>query len=218
VRVAFVHTVTGVLEMFKARVAEELPDLDAFHILNEGLLQDLLRGKDPHVVFDALTAQLAVAETTGADLIVMTCSSTSPGVAVARRTLGVPIVKVDDPMAQLAVETGSVIGLLCTASSTLAASTDLLHEHARALGRDVVVEPMLITAAYDALHRGDKDQHDRLVEQAAMELAPRVEVIVLAQASLAHLQTKLADQLGIDVLASPGLLMDALRARLAAAT
>jgi Asp/Glu/hydantoin racemase len=209
---------TGVLETFRSRIADELPELDVFHVLNEGLLQELLRGRDPEFVYGALGAQLALVERLGAELIVTTCSSTSPGVAAARAMLGVPVLKIDDPMARRAVETGSNIGLLCTATSTLQPSTELLHEHARALDREITVEPMLVSAAYNALHAGDQNRHDRLVEDAAAQLASRVDVIVLAQASLAHLQERLTERLGIEVLASPGLLLDDLRTRVEAST
>lgn len=210
-RVAFVHTVASVLDAFRVRAADELPNADIFHVLNEGLLQDLLRGADTDTVFAAMAAQLAVVERQGAELIVMTCSSTSPGVDVARRSLQVPVLKIDDPMARQAVTTGSVIGVLCTASSTLAASTQLLQDHAAEQARAVTLRPVLVDGAYSALHKGDRDTHDRLVSAAAADLAPIVDVLVLAQASLAHLQQPLTQAHGIPVLASPPLLFDALQ-------
>jgi len=49
--------------------------------------------------------------------------------------------------------------------------------------------------------------------EAAAELAPRVDRIVLAQASLAYLSEPLADQLGLPVFASPELLVQEVVAR-----
>lgn len=213
-RVAFVHTVSGVLETFKRDVAQHFPDLDAFHVLNEGLLQELLRGRDPEQVFGALADQLILLQDLGTDLIMCTCSSTSPGVALARPRLWIPIVRIDDPMASLAVESSSTIGLLCTASSALEASTQLLRDHATIRNRSVVIESRLVSAAHDALTSGDENTHDLLVTDAAVELASGVETLVLAQASLAHLQEPLSERLGIPVLASPPLLLRELRSRL----
>lgn len=210
-RLVFVHTVTSVLDAFRVRAVAELPGADVFHVLNEGLLQDLLHGVDSETVFAAMADQLTVVERQGAELIVMTCSSTSPGVDVARRSLGVPVLKIDDPMARRAVATGSVIGVLCTASSTMAASTQLLQDHAAELGRSVTLRPVLVDGAYDALQVGDRDTHDRLVSAAAAELAPAVDVLVLAQASLAHLQQSLTEAHGVPVLSSPPLLFDELQ-------
>lgn len=212
-RVAFVHTVNGVLDSFRRQVADTLPELDTFHVLNEALLQELLRGRDSAAVYAALTTELSIVEEMGAELIVMTCSSTSPGVDVARPRLGVPVLKIDDPMARRAVQSGSTVGLVCTATSTLEASTRLLHDHAAALDTTVTVEPVLLPAAYEALHAGRQTEHDHIVLEAARELAGRVDVLVLAQASLAHLQQPLAGRVSVPVLASPPLLLEELRAR-----
>jgi hypothetical protein len=47
-RIAFVHTVSFVADECRKLMRAELPDVDCFHVLNEGLLQDLLRGGDRH--------------------------------------------------------------------------------------------------------------------------------------------------------------------------
>lgn len=213
-RVAFVHTVGTVLDQFRARVKEEFPSLDAFHVLNEGLLQDLLRGKPSPPVFERLGKQLEIVEQSGADLIVVTCSSTSPGVDLVRSELSVPVLKIDDPMAEQAVQTGRRIGLVCTASSTLEASSALLMNQAETAGRVVELSPILLSDAYDALLSGDRATHDRIVLAAAEQLAASVDLIVLAQASLAPLQTELAALVDVPVLASPDLLFAELHTRL----
>jgi hypothetical protein len=63
------------------------------------------------------------------------------------------------------------------------------------------------------LMQGRRELHDQLVTEAAASLAPRVDRIVLAQASLAHLAKPLAAQLGLPVLASPELLVQDVLAR-----
>jgi Asp/Glu/hydantoin racemase len=213
-RVAFIHTVSFLVEKFREQMTETLPDVDTFHILNEGLLQDLLRGQSTAEVYRRVVAQIHLAQDTGPDLIVVTCSSTSPAVDIARQISTVPILKVDDPMAAAAIQQGPRIGLLCTASSTLSASTALLHSHAAAAARDIEVVPLLLTEAYDAILAGHRDEHDRIVSAAAADLAANVDVIVLAQASLAHLQDDLTTALPVPVLASPKLLMAELAHRL----
>lgn len=213
-RVAFIHTVGFLVDEFRRRMREQLPAVDAFHILNESLLQDLLRGAPPALVYRRLVQQVQLAADAGADLIVVTCSSTSPGVDVARQVVLQPVLKIDDPMAREAVRCGTRIGLLCTATSTVAPSTALLQSHAREQGRAIELTTSVVAAAYEALHAGDRERHDRLVADAAATLAPQVDALVLAQASLAHLQPRLAASLPCPVLASPGLLMDELRQRL----
>jgi Asp/Glu/hydantoin racemase len=214
-RVAFVHTVGFLADEFRKLMRAELPEVDSFHILNESLLQDLLRGEPPARVHRRVAEQLMLAADAGADLIVMTCSSTSPGVDVARQMLDRPILKIDDPMAAQAVRQGPRIGLLCTATSTVAPSTALLSHHAAQQGREVHIRPDINAAAYQALLSGDRAAHDRLVRESAARLAAGVDVLVLAQASLAHLAEPLAGELPCPVLASPPLLMRDLAGRLA---
>lgn len=71
--------------------------------------------------------------------------------------------------------------------------------------------------AYAALHQGDRARHDALVIASATALARQVDVVVLAQASLAHLRALLEEELPCPVLASPALLMQELQRRIAPA-
>lgn len=42
-RIAFIHTVAMLVERFRPRFQSELPDADCFHMLDESVLQDLIR-------------------------------------------------------------------------------------------------------------------------------------------------------------------------------
>jgi Asp/Glu/hydantoin racemase len=206
-RIAFVHTVGFLVEEFRARVRADIPAADCFHILNESLLQDLLRGAPLPLVYRRVVDQIVLAAEAGPDLIVVTCSSTSPAVDIARRLVPVPILKIDDPMMAEAARSGSRIGLLCTASSTVEPSSALLRAHAAEQGREVAIRTVLCPEAYQALMAGDRARHDALLLEAATGIAGEVDVLVLAQASLAHLRDPLAAALQCPVLASPPLLM-----------
>lgn len=217
-RIAFVHTVGFLIEDFRARMRVEIPDADCFHILNESLLQDLLRGEPLPQVYRRVVDQIMLAAEAKPDLIVVTCSSTSPAVDIARRIVPLRILKIDDPMAAEAVRNGPRIGLLCTASSTVEPSSALLHAHAAEQGSNITVKTMLRPDAYQALMAGDRARHDAILHEAAAELAGKVDVLVLAQASLAHLRDTLAGKLACPVLASPPLLMRAVQSAVDAAS
>jgi Asp/Glu/hydantoin racemase len=206
-RVAFVHTVGFLVEDFRARMRADVPAADCFHILNESLLQDLLRGAPQPLVYRRVVDQIVLAAQAQPDLIVVTCSSTSPAVDIARRIVQQPILKIDDPMASEAARSGPRIGLLCTASSTVEPSSALLHAHAAEQGREITIKTVLRPEAYQALIAGDRARHDAILYEAAAELSSEVDVLVLAQASLAHLRDTLAAELKCPVLASPPLLM-----------
>ena len=215
-RIAFVHTVNFLVDRFRTAMQAQHPDADCFHILNESLLQDLLRGEDTTTVYRRVVSQVLLAVDAGAGLVVMTCSSTSPAVDIARRVTEVPILKIDDPMAAEAVRLGSRIAVICTNTSTPGPSQALLRDHAAAQGRPVEIEAVIRPEAYQALAAGDRARHDELVTSAATDAAARSDVLVLAQASIAHLRPELEQSLCKPVLASPDLLMQELGRRLAA--
>jgi len=212
-RLAVLHTVSFLADSFKTLLREHLPGVDAFHMLDESLLQDLLRHGASPAITRRVVAFATLAADAGADLILFTCSSTSPAVDVARRVIATPILKIDDPMAERAVELGRRIGILCTTSSTQGPSADLVRDHALRREREAVIEPHLVAGAFDALTAGNRDEHDRLIRAAAAEIGARNDVLVLAQASMAHLADGLRDALALPVLSSPPLAIEALRHR-----
>jgi Asp/Glu/hydantoin racemase len=214
-RIGFVHTVGFLVEHFRERMRTQLPDVDCFHSLNESLLQDLLRGAPQAEVYRRVVEQIMLVADAQPDLIVVTCSSTSPAVDIARGLVSVPVLKIDDAMASQAVRSGQRIGLLCTATSTVEPSSALLRAHAKQQGIEVSIEVLLQAEAYKALMAGDRAAHDEIIEAAAKAMLGKVDVLVLAQASLAHLQEQIAASLPIPVLASPQLLMDDIARRVA---
>lgn len=82
-RIAFVHTVGFLVDRFRELMQEQHPDADSFHILNEGVLQDLLRGQSGSGVYRRVVEQVALAVDGGAELVTTTCSSISPAVDIA---------------------------------------------------------------------------------------------------------------------------------------
>jgi Asp/Glu/hydantoin racemase len=109
-------------------------------------------------------------------------------------------------MADLAVQTGSRIGVIATLRTTLEPTTDLVRRRAAAAGRTVHLTARLVEGAFDALMAGDAATHDRLVAEALRQLAGEVDVVVLAQASMARVvDTLAAEDRRVPILASPPL-------------
>ena len=98
---------------------------------------------------------------------------------------------------------GPRIGLLCIASNTVEPSSALLGQHATQQRQEVQITPVVKPEAYEALMAHDRARHDDIVRAATHELGRKVDVIVLAQKSLAHLQAELEAALPAPVLASP---------------
>lgn len=210
-KLALVHTVPFLVGVFTGLLEKRHPNLESFHMLDESLLSDARRegGLTPAII-RRMGGLCALAQDAGAQAILFTCSATSPGINLVRPLMDVPVIKIDDAMAALAVQRGTRIGLLCTNHATQAPSTDILHEHAAMAKRDIEVDSVVENDAFAALRDGDRKGHDDALKKAAERLAGGCDVIVLAQASMAHLSMSLSETLKIPVLESPSLCVEAL--------
>ena len=110
---------------------------------------------------------------TGADIIVVSCSTLSPSVRLLRPEFNVPVVAIDDAMVREAVQKGSRIGLLATANSTVKPSHSALLAAAQAAGKDVDIQIICDEDAIRALKAGDKATHDRMVLEMARRFTDR---------------------------------------------
>lgn len=211
-KVAFLHTVVSLAERLKKLIAETLSEVKIFHIVDESLLQDMMSvGRLTPSIVRRLCYQVVLAREAGANLIMVCCSSISPGVDVARQIVDVPVLKIDDPMAEKAVEIGDTIGVLSTASTTLTNSSELVKSKAELKGRPVKIKSILCQEAFQALVKGNTEQHDRLAMEAALQLAKNTDVVVLAQASMSHLACRIQKETKTPILTSPTLAIAAIR-------
>jgi Asp/Glu/hydantoin racemase len=210
-KIGFVHTGVAIADMFKPMIAERLPGVATFHIVDDSLIQDLLQEEQfTPSILKRLCNQIELAEEAGAEMIMVTCSSIAPGVDVARKMVGVPVMKVDEPMAEKAVSLSDNIGVMATAKTTMAPSVNLIKEKAAEAKKRITIHQTLNPEAFDCFLKGDMQTHDQIVKAAGQELKGKVGVIVLAQASMGHLAEDLQDITGVPVLKSPPLAMDAL--------
>ncbi len=203
---ALIHTVAGLAPTFQALCQEILPDTDVFHMVDESLLKNTIRaGHLTPATARRVVGQVASAEAAGADAVLVTCTSIGSAVEMARSLVSVPVIRVDEAMAEQAVRAGVRVGVAATLRTTLDPTTDLLRRHAaRVEGEPRVVIPHLCAGAFEALGAGDTARHDALIAQGLRELMEQVDVIVLAQASMARVAQSLPpDEQRVPVLSSP---------------
>lgn len=207
---ALIHTSATLVPVFAALCNKFIPGVKVFNIADDRLIKNT-------IACGALTPDTArrvvgyarSAEEAGADYIMFTCSSIGRAVETAAGLVKVPVLRVDQPMAALAVEKGSRIGILATLSTTLDPTTDLVRRNAAQMDKKIELFPHVCEGAFEALMAGDAETHDRLVGGALKAMSETVDVIVLAQASMARVveaNPSLAEKLPI--LASPPIAME----------
>jgi Asp/Glu/hydantoin racemase len=209
-RLAYIHTVTTLPSVFKALSSELIPDVDIFHVVDESLLQNTIRQNQlSRTTMRRLVGYVASANEAGADLVMVTCSSVGPAVDLAKSMFDFPVLRVDQPMADLAVKTGQRIGVAATLQTTLDPTASLIRMRADAAGKQVEVTTRLCQGAFQAVISGDTERHDALVKTGLQELMSKVDVIVLAQASMARVVENLSkEERRVPILSSPRLAVE----------
>ncbi|MBI1356043.1 MAG: Asp/Glu/hydantoin racemase [Acidobacteria bacterium] len=202
---AMIHTSPLVIPVFSKLAAAKLPQVECFHMLDESLLKNTLKaGRLEPATTRRVASMTSLAGEAGADVVLVTCSSIGPAVDVARQVVAFPVVRVDEAMADAAVAQGGRIGVAATLRSTLEPTVSLIEARARLMGIEREVEPQLCEGAFEAASAGDAERHDQLVERGLLELAGGVDVIVLAQASMARVVAALPPgRISVPILSSP---------------
>ncbi|MFJ8821260.1 aspartate/glutamate racemase family protein [Streptomyces sp. NPDC102467] len=176
------HTSPAHVPVFDALRDTGHPELTLRHIVREDLL--VRAGESgPDSVADDVRALLEAAERDGADAVLCTCSSIGGVAEELAPALGVPVLRVDRPMAARAVAAGPRIAVVATVHSTFAPTVALVEEEAARAGRAVDVRTVFVDGAWERFLAGDRDGYlDRVA--AAVDSVTDADAIVLAQASM----------------------------------
>jgi len=207
---ALIHTSATLVPVFAQLCKSKLPNVDTFNIVDDSLVRAIgEKGSLTPDIAKRVDSYIASAASGGADYILVTCSSIGPAVEESAKTTAVPVLRVDQPMTDRAVAAGRRIGVIATLPTTLKPTADLVRRRAALAGREIVLTERLCTGAFEALMAGDAAKHDAIVGAALRELAKEVDVILLAQASMARVVETLApEDRCVPIFASPGIAID----------
>ena len=213
-RIACIDTVYSVIDSFNQQLRDGIPGDFLIHTMYDDFLATDpapgQSGKFTPINHQRLRLDMQAQALTGADIIVVTCSTLSPSVRLLRGEFNVPVVAIDDAMVNEAVAIGTKIGLMATAKSTVAPSTSAIEAAAEAAGKEIDLKVLYNEDAILALKSGDQATHDRLVLEMADQLKDR-DVIFLAQASTAYMEQAVAERSGVTTLSSPKRCIEQLR-------
>ncbi|MBN1671956.1 MAG: Asp/Glu/hydantoin racemase [Kiritimatiellae bacterium] len=125
----------------------------------------------------------------GYDAVLLTCSTMNrsyPSVARRLQPLGVPVVQIDRPMCEQAVQSGKKIGLFVTLATSVRSSELLLEETAKEMGCVVAYATYLREEAFTQLGQGHVREHNRILADAIRTAVndDGIELGVLAQLSM----------------------------------
>ncbi len=123
------------------------------------------------------------------DAVLITCSTMNRAYAQVQAALdphGVPVVQIDRPMMERAVERGGRILVIATHGPTVVSTQALLRETASRMGKSVAFSGLTVEEAWTQLAVGDVNGHNEALNHA-IQTALRAESfdsVVLAQLSM----------------------------------
>ena len=212
--IAFLHTGDVHVETFGNLMTELDPNVSVRHLVDESLLNDTRQFGLTADVADRISRAMSDAASSGAKLVVCTCS-TIGGVAEAlNATSGFTAARIDRAMADEAVRRGLRILVVAAVESTLEPTRDLLDSSAQNLGRSPVIEMLHIQDAWQHFEAGDTEKYVRTIAEQIEQSWQGYDLIVLAQASMAK-AAELCDSVEIPILSSPRIGVQAAVATLA---
>ena len=190
------------------RIAEELlpNDVTVRNVVDDSLLIDTRKaGFMTEDVAQRLVSYVKLAESHGSDCVLFACSSVGPAADRAQTAVKIPVLKIDEPMAEAAVARGPRIAIIATVSTTLKPTRDLIEKAAQKSGTHIEVETVLCDKAFDVLSKGDVAGHNKILIGDIVECAGKFDVVVLAQASMTNILPSLPPGVADKVLTSPRL-------------
>lgn len=203
-RLGFLHTAEMHVATFDGLLAERDGVPRVMHVVREDLLQQAV---DDGGVGEELTHEvLAVVQwlrQQGADLVVCTCSTLGGCAEAAAPVAGVPVMRIDRPMAETAVDLGRRILVAACVPCTLGPTAALLTKVAWARGKSIEPRFLLVESAWDRFQAGDRTGYIAEIADRIRREVGDSDVVVLAQASMAPVAVACGRDLATPILSSP---------------
>ena len=215
-KLAIIHTAPVNIEPLNALAAELLPSYEVVNLMDDSILRHLRNGGTIDDIEERYAQYVRIAENIGAEGILHVCSSIRDLVPRVQQQVTIPIVSIDEAMAKIAVRRGQRVGVVATLASTLEPTLALLQRQAAMVDHAVEIVPVLVDAAFARLQSGDATGHDALLVEAFKDLVDQVDVVVLAQASMARVVATLPPPMQERFLSSPRLGMEHIKSVLEA--
>lgn len=201
--IAFLHTAAVHIETFNALGAELAPELTLAHAVREDLLSAAEKTGFVTPALDIKTQEALVALADGgARVVVCTCSTLGASAEAAAEEVKAPILRIDRAMADLAVETGTRIGVCACIPATVPNTQMLIRSSAARAGREVELKSFVFDDVWTLFREGRLGDYYEGIASRLADASRDVDVLVLAQASMAP-AAALCGTLAVPVLSSP---------------
>jgi aspartate/glutamate racemase len=191
-----IHAVNLTIRAMQPFVERFIPDIEVVHLCDDTIQRDNIRagvGVIPKRNYYKFAQYARNLQESGADMILLACSTFNYAAELARPMIDIPIMQIDRPMMELAVCQGRRVGLLATLATTVPSSERLLRIVAAEKEKEVEIVTVLREEAFRAIQKGDSEKHNSILMDEIDRLSRRVDTIVMAQLSMSALAPHLSN-------------------------
>ncbi len=184
-KITIIHTTLATASTIPSMIRQMYGEaFEIVNVMDDSLLNEIkAKGKMSKEIIERFLQYVIIAKNNGSDGVLLACSSIGEAADISRKVLNIPLLKIDEPMADLAVEKGKRILVLGTVKSTLEPTSKLIESKKKS--DDQTIDCLLIPNVFE-LYGVDRELHDRKIAEVILENKEKYDVIVLAQASMAN--------------------------------
>ena len=168
VRIGAVSPMDNAMEAIGEAFAEQWPEAELFHVLDESLYLDFAGGKpQTDETGERLSKLLDYAADCHADGLLFTGSVFGRWVQAARADMEIPCLTSHEAMIEEAFTHGSRLGILTTVAGSLKCLVDDIDRYSKEQDKPVTITNHVLDEARPIILSGDVEAHDRMVTEAA---------------------------------------------------
>ncbi len=213
-KIAIIHTTSATINSLNELIKKKIQNIEVINFLDDSILKDMIAGNNYKLIERKWLTYAEFACESGADAILSACSTVGEIAELADKKLRIPVYRIDEAMAETAVEKGRKIVIFATLSSTLNPTKRLVERKAMEANKDCIITQHLVEDAYEKLMSGDKEGHDKAIVKAVLKEIELVDIVVLAQASMASALSSMNKEQMSKVLTSPETGIELLKERM----
>lgn len=211
-RIVLLHATTVAMSPVHDAFKDLWPDAEVINLLDDGLTID--RAKEEQLSETLIKRFVDLGRygyAMGAQGILVTCSAFGPAIDILAKSVPVPVLKPNEAMFEAALRQGKRIGMLATFGPSLITMCEEFDRYAEQVGTGARLETLLVPNAIDLLRKGDIESHNRLLAEAAPQLA-HCDAILLAHFSTSRAAESVRAQVKVPVLTAPHAAVQKMRA------
>jgi len=192
---------------------KEFPEAVVYNIIDDSIVREIIANNSTISagIVKRVCMYIVSGEMSGAELIVICCSTIAGIADTARSLVSIPVMGIDEPMAERAVKEGNKVMVLATMPSTLSPSLRLLRKTSERMNRSVKIDSILCKEARDHLDAGAPERHDATLMNEIERALGTYDLVILAQASMSRVCDLLSDTDRKRVLTSPPIAVESIR-------